>query len=99
MGHGHSKKVVTPPTGFWVGPYGVLVPDHIQYVIAEDCTNTMFIAGGQTKAAAKWPTLSRKQLRQKYLELYCYKDKSGHWYYIDDIKKELDRTEPLEEDD
>lgn len=71
--------------GYWIGPYGVRVPNNISMVRASDGFNLRYKSGGETEMGALNPPKMNAQIyRQKYAELRpdgCY------YYIVDDSKK------------
>ena len=57
-------------SGYWIGPYGVLVPNHIRLVNATDGFNTRFKDGGETEMGCQSCSKMTAELyREKYAEL------------------------------
>lgn len=69
--------------GYWVGPYGVLVPNNIGSVVASDGGNTRYKTGGETEMCVYLdPPMNETIYKEKYATF-----KDGNYYY--DIDKEL----------
>jgi len=62
--------------GYWSGPYGIRIPNHIASVVAEDGGNTIYQNGGETKMLVLNP-LTKKQ----YLSTYATKEPDGFYYW------------------
>ena len=63
---------------FWKGPYGVLVPNHIEAVVASDGGNTRYKSGAETEMGCMF------EMNEKlYKEKYAIKKEDGKWYYRD----------------
>ncbi len=65
---------------FWIGPHGVLVPDSLDSVVAEDCCNTQFKDGGETEMCGD---PAKRLSPAAYLQKYAVK-KVGKHYYLGD---------------
>ena len=64
---------------FWVGPFGVLVPNNIKWVVASDGFNKLNIKGFQTEMGMpNAPYIDETIYRQKYA---TYNPTNGYWYY------------------
>ena len=63
---------------YWVGAYGILVPNHITSVVAEDGRNTLDIDGEKTQLNC----LNRTMTEEQYKKLYAtYDEESNNWFY------------------
>lgn len=58
-----TDPVPTTP-GYWIGPYGVLIPDVYQAVTAEDGRNFCYYDGGVTCLAVTKPYTKEDWLRE-----------------------------------
>ncbi|BCS82815.1 hypothetical protein QLL95_gp0326 [Cotonvirus japonicus] len=86
-------------TTCWVGPYGVLVPNSIDNVVAEDGYNTLYKDGSETeKFCLNAEPMSSTIYRAKYA---IYNETDGLWYHktIEKIEEfeELEEFKELEE--
>jgi len=67
----------TENVGYWTGPYGVLVPNDINSVVAEDGYNTTRISGETTEMFMEnAPDMNAEIYRSRYCVL-----KDGNYYY------------------
>jgi hypothetical protein len=62
--------------GHWVGPYGVYVPNHIEWVPAEDGVNRHTKTGNITERHVAHPLT-----KEQYIAKYCWVDTNGMVYY------------------
>jgi len=74
----HDRKHYYIGYKFWTGPYGVLVPDYFDSVVAEDCCNVLFKDGTETKMVADPNEMLSKD---EYLATYTL-EKQGKHYYV-----------------
>lgn len=80
----NSCYIVNMPTNtvthgdlnFWVGPYGILVPDEIDSIVARDGGNTLYRDSSETKMYVDSPPTEAE-----YKNLYATKGSHGIWYY------------------
>ncbi len=76
----HDRKYYYIGHKFWTGPYGVLVPDYLESVVAEDCCNTLYKDGTETKMVTDPDKLLSKY---EYLAVYTIEKSDGKRYYVD----------------
>jgi len=63
---------------YWMGPYGILVRNYLNTVIAADGRNTLYKDGRQTMILC-----DSEMSEQKYKDLYAkFKHKDAKWHYI-----------------
>ena len=62
--------------GYWIGPYGVRVPNHITDIRASDGCNTLFKSGGSTEMFNFDPPT-----KEEYLNRYTTKKSDGYYYW------------------
>jgi len=62
----------------WEGPYGMLVPNSVNYVIAEDGYNTHYKDGGVTEM---YMTNAPKMNKDIYLAQYATFKSDGYYYH------------------
>lgn len=60
---------------YWIGPYGIRVPIHIDKIIARDGCNILYREGGETQLLCN-PEMSKDEYIKKYA---VYKD--GYYYW------------------
>ncbi len=65
---------------YWVGPYGILVPNHITYVKAEDGSNRHYSHGAITEKNITKP-ITESMYKDKYA---IFDAETNSWYHIDD---------------
>ncbi len=66
-------------SNYWIGPFGVLVANNINSVVAEDGGNTLHKNGSMTKMCCM-----DRISKETYLEKYATRNKSDNkWYYND----------------
>lgn len=63
---------------YWNGPYGVLVPNDIEYVVASDGGNTRYKSGGETEMGV---FLNPPMNAEIYKEKYATLGQDGKYYY------------------
>jgi hypothetical protein len=64
---------------YWTGPYGILVPAIVSYVVAEDGHNTMYCNGSVTDRVNNNAALMNADIyRQKYA---WFNASDNQWYY------------------
>jgi hypothetical protein len=61
---------------YWIGPYEILVPNNVYFVIAEDGENTIDKWGGYTNLY-----YGKSITRDEYIAKYCYLGNDGNYYY------------------
>jgi hypothetical protein len=66
---------------FWIRYYGVLVPNNIKTIHADDKINEAYKEGGQTKMCA-----NKEYDSDEYKNLFCIQEDDGLWYYVGDNK-------------
>ena len=71
----NDNKVVD--TGFWTGPYGILVPNHIERIKASDGGNTLYKSGGSTEMNIPNPLTE-----EEYKNKYCRSGTDGEYYWV-----------------
>jgi hypothetical protein len=64
------------PQGFWTGPYGVLVPNNIGHVVAQDGGNDFSKDGDETEIFCPDPPT-----KEEYLLKYATLNSDGFYYY------------------
>lgn len=77
-----DKSIET--TYYWVGPFNMLVPSHIRWVMTEDDTNTITRDGEVTEEQRITTSDGEEdELLEKdeYLERYAIQGQDGNWYY------------------
>ena len=65
---------------YWIGPYGVLVPQGLKSVVAKDGGNTRYFDGTETEkfvVSLKGGPMTKYKYRAKYARISEY----GHWIY------------------
>ena len=63
---------------YWVGPYGILVPNHIRDIVAKDGGNTLYKRGIVTQKCVR-----SKMTEETYKKTYAkFNTKDGKWYYV-----------------
>ncbi len=71
-----EEKKTCDTSEYWVGPYGVKVPNEVTSVVAADGRNTLYKDGKQTEIYVKNPLT-----REEYLKRYSfYSDECGYVY-------------------
>jgi hypothetical protein len=78
-----KESTTPPPSGYWIGPYGVLVPNHVESVPAEDGGNTFYKDGSETLMCA----MQAGSTKEEWLS-NCATCINGQWYYKEKKKKE-----------
>ena len=63
---------------YWVGLYGIRIPNSIKSVIAEDCCNTLYFDGSGTELFSLNAPLSETEYKNKYAE---FNTEDGFWYW------------------
>lgn len=71
--------------GYWIGPYSVLIPNNIYFVIAEDGISTIDKWGGCTDMYYQ-----KSITKDEYISKYCYMGDDGKYYYDVNYDKETD---------
>jgi hypothetical protein len=61
---------------YWIGPYGIRVPNEITSIKAADGGNTLFKNGRETEMFV----MKGRPSKQEYLDRYCVL-KDGHYYW------------------
>ncbi len=79
-----NKNISTTNTdNYWLGPYDVLVPNHINSVVDGDQCNTLYKNGSMTRMCCPYPNLISKE---SYLKKYAiYNESDNKWYYNEPI--------------
>ncbi|AFX92084.1 hypothetical protein CE11_00051 [Megavirus courdo11] len=80
-------------TKYWIGPYGVLVPDSINLVVSEDGYNLMFQDGDITERGCCNPDPMNATIYKTNYAIY--NEANGLWYYKE--PKENDENDENEE--
>lgn len=62
---------------YWIGPYGIRVPNTISDVVAEDGYNIMDSSGSVTKMFKDLKSPTEEEYKEKYAKLGT----DGYWYY------------------
>lgn len=62
---------------YWIGPYGIKIPQTIKFVISEDGTNYCFSDGSQTVFNYR---TTKYMDEMKYKKKYAHQ-KDGQWYW------------------
>lgn len=74
-----NNKRIIDGKNYWVGPGGVLIPDHINEVIAHDGVNMCYRDGTLTHNSIMGPhLLSPEKYRERYAEY-----KNGRYFWIE----------------
>lgn len=63
---------------YWIGPYGILVPQSIDDVVDEDGVNILYKNGTKTKLCANFSTMNSMSYKTKYAKFDML---NGHWIY------------------
>lgn len=75
----------TETTYYWVGPFNMLVPSRIRWVMTEDDTNIITLDGEVTEdqriASSGSDDDDELLERKEYLEKYATQGQDGNWYY------------------
>jgi hypothetical protein len=65
---------------YWIGPYGIKVPNNINCVIAEDGHNILYKDGEQTQTGLM--TFKNKPItKEQYLKEYADLNNDGFYYW------------------
>lgn len=72
---------------YWIGPYGVRIPNNIYFVVAKDGENTVDKWGGSTSTYCT-SILTKNQ----YINKYCYYGNDGYYYYDKNRKYYCEHT-------
>jgi hypothetical protein len=75
----YPAKNVAPGPEFWEGPYGMMVPGHIDMVPYTDGGNLMYKDGTITNAYVTKPKIDQHM----YMAIYGKQGRDGRWYYDD----------------
>ena len=65
-------------TNYWIGPYSVLVPSKISYVVASDGCNTLYQTGEQTERGCLGIIMNEEIYKKKYA---IYNPNHKLWFY------------------
>jgi len=83
--------------GYWIGPYGVLIPNKLNGVISEDGYNIRYKTGYCTQRFYINPKpISAEIYQKKYAE---YNNESGLWYYTGHKKNSDTDTDTYSDSD
>lgn len=63
---------------YWIGPYGILIPDTIKSVIDIDGINTIYKDGSSTEISNGGKVISEQIYKDRYT---IYNSDDGKWYY------------------
>lgn len=78
----HEQKLT-----HWTGPYGILVPNEVNYIMAKDGYNTLRCNGGQTEMFMEnAPEMNEEIYKKKYA---TYNSIDNKWYY-NSLTKSID---------
>ncbi|AYV86071.1 MAG: hypothetical protein Solivirus4_32 [Solivirus sp.] len=88
-----KKATKSCSTDYWVGPYGVKVPNEITSIKASDGGNILYKDGKETEMFVKRPLT-----REQYLEKYAvYSEDCGYLYKIRTSSKSEEEANEVEE--
>lgn len=65
-------------SNYWIGPYGILVPNNINHVVASDGGNIFYKDGRETEMFVVNP-VSEEEYKKRYAQ---FNDIDKMWYYI-----------------
>jgi hypothetical protein len=66
-------------TRYWLGPYGIRIPNHIEIVTAADGGNMRYKDGGETEMGVMDPPT-----KDEYLNKYAILQRDGNYYWKED---------------
>lgn len=78
---------VNEKNDYWIGPYGIRVPNTIYFVVSKDGHGILNKSGGETKVNSLEPDLTEMEYKEKFSK----RGKDGFYYY-----KEKKFTEDIE---
>ena len=65
-------------TDFWLGPYGIRVPNSVQWITDADGGNTLYKRGGSTEMYCPNPPTE-----EEYKKKYCTLGINGYYYWTE----------------
>ncbi len=68
MGASNSVKDRFSSNEYWTGPYGIQIPNYIEYITSKDGGNTLYKSGGETEMGCCNPP-TEEEYKQKYCKL------------------------------
>lgn len=77
-------------SNYWIGPYGILVPNDVLYVVAADGINTLYIDGSETEMATDTP-LSEEEYKKLYAR---FDDVDNQWYSTYKVPSRVQNFDP-----